>query len=84
MVELEKKISSIEAARPGMKKTYISPNLLEYGNIAKLTQNGASSGADTGESSHDDDVPVGSGSWVGTPVFGIQSSRRLVDSHRMG
>ena len=41
MVEVEKKISSIEAARPSIKKTYISPNLLEYGNIAKLTQNGA-------------------------------------------
>ena len=38
MVELERKISSIEAARPSLKKTYISPNLLEYGNIAKLTQ----------------------------------------------
>jgi hypothetical protein len=48
MVELEKKISSIEATRPGMKKTYVSPNLLEYGNIAKLTQNGATSGTDGG------------------------------------
>ena len=48
MVEVEKKISSIEAAGPSIKKTYISPNLLEYGNIAKLTQGGQGTGADTG------------------------------------
>lgn len=48
MREVEKKISSIEAGGPSIKKTYISPNLLEYGNIAKLTQNGQGSGADQG------------------------------------
>ena len=48
MVEVEKKISSIEAAGPSTKKTYISPNLLEYGNIAKLTQGGHGTGSDSG------------------------------------
>ena len=48
MDEVEKKISSIETARPSIKKTYTSPSLLEYGNIAKLTQNGATSGTDGG------------------------------------
>ncbi len=33
---------------PAVKKTYVSPSLLEYGGIAKLTQNGAGSGADGG------------------------------------
>lgn len=48
MREVEKRISSIEAAGPSIKKTYVSPNLLEYGNIAKLTQNGQGSGNDGG------------------------------------
>ena len=48
MNEVEKKISSIEPARTTLKKTYISPNLLEYGNIAKLTQTGAGTGSDGG------------------------------------
>ena len=48
MDEVEKKISSIETARPSIKKTYTSPSLLEYGNIAKLTQGGAGTGADSG------------------------------------
>jgi hypothetical protein len=48
MDEVEKKISSIEAARTNLKKTYISPNLLEYGNIAKLTQGGQGTGSDSG------------------------------------
>ena len=48
MVELEKKISSIEATEPSIKQTYISPSLSEYGNIAKLTQNGHRSGNDGG------------------------------------
>ena len=50
MDDVEKKISSIEPARTTLKKTYISPNLLEYGNIAKLTQNGQGSGNDGGGS----------------------------------
>ena len=48
MDDVEKKISSIEPARTTLKKTYISPNLLEYGNIAKLTQGGHGTGSDSG------------------------------------
>jgi hypothetical protein len=46
MVQVEKKSSSSEANQPSTKKTYISPSLLEYGNIAKLTQGGGNSGGD--------------------------------------
>jgi len=48
MDDVEKKISSIEPARTTLKKTYISPNLLEYGNIEKLTQGGHGTGSDSG------------------------------------
>jgi hypothetical protein len=37
MVEVEKKISSVEPSKLGIKKAYTPPSLLEYGNIAKLT-----------------------------------------------
>jgi len=48
MVEVEKKISSVEPSKVGIKKTYTPPSLLEYGNIAKLTQGGAGTGSDGG------------------------------------
>jgi hypothetical protein len=36
-----------EGARPALvKKTYMSPNLVEYGSIAKLTQAGGATAAD--------------------------------------
>jgi len=46
MVEVEKKISSVEPSKLGIKKAYTPPSLLEYGNIAKLTQGGAGTGSD--------------------------------------
>jgi hypothetical protein len=48
MVEVEKKISSVEPSKLGIKKAYTPPSLLEYGNIAKLTQGGAGTGSDGG------------------------------------
>jgi len=33
---------------PHLKKAYISPSLVEYGSIAKLTQSGAGTGTDGG------------------------------------
>jgi hypothetical protein len=34
--------------RSGTKSMYLSPSLVEYGSVAKLTQNGQGSGADGG------------------------------------
>jgi hypothetical protein len=45
----ERRSSNISA--PGsriVKKTYLSPSVVEYGSVAKLTQNGAGSGVDNG------------------------------------
>ena len=41
---------SANSAAPGstMKKTYLSPSLVEYGSVAKLTQSGNGSGVDGG------------------------------------
>ena len=42
---------SSNIAAPGsriVKKTYLSPSLVEYGSVAKLTQSGMGSGTDGG------------------------------------
>jgi hypothetical protein len=45
-----KQPSRDEAAKRPRLKPYASPTLIEYGNIAKLTQTGTGSGADGGKS----------------------------------
>ena len=75
MVEVEKKISSVEPSKLGIKKTYTPPSLLEYGNIAKLTQGGAAQEVMAVNRFHDDDVPVGPVRWGSTSVVDFNLPR---------